>query len=149
MSRIGNRLLLATSALVLSSTGAWAGSFNIAGGDLKSALGAYAAQTGVPLMVSDDAIRGVHSTGARGDLSEEAALARILAGTGFVAEHHSGGTIAVVRDRSQSSAAPDNVPLQLAQAAPAQRAIETVTVTSSKLGGADVQSIPISITALS
>ncbi len=41
-------------------------------------------------------------------------------------------------------------PEQLAQAAPAAHgAVETVTVTSSKLGGADVQSIPISITALS
>jgi outer membrane receptor protein involved in Fe transport len=41
-------------------------------------------------------------------------------------------------------------PMQLAQAAPAPRAsVETVTVTSSKLGGADVQSIPIAITALS
>jgi outer membrane receptor protein involved in Fe transport len=32
---------------------------------------------------------------------------------------------------------------------PARAAVETVTVTSSKLGGADVQSIPIAITALS
>jgi outer membrane receptor protein involved in Fe transport len=39
--------------------------------------------------------------------------------------------------------------MQLAQAAPARAAVETVTVTSSKLGGADVQSIPIAITALS
>src|SRR6185437_7389813 len=39
--------------------------------------------------------------------------------------------------------------MQLAQATPRASAVETVTVTSSKLGGADVQSIPISITALS
>ncbi|HTO39516.1 MAG TPA: TonB-dependent receptor plug domain-containing protein, partial [Rhizomicrobium sp.] len=39
--------------------------------------------------------------------------------------------------------------MQLAQAAPARTAVETVTVTSSKLGGSDVQSIPIAITALS
>jgi outer membrane receptor protein involved in Fe transport len=39
--------------------------------------------------------------------------------------------------------------MQLAQAVPARAAVETVTVTSSKLGGADVQSIPIAITALS
>jgi outer membrane receptor protein involved in Fe transport len=39
--------------------------------------------------------------------------------------------------------------MQLAQATPARSAVETVTVTSSKLGGADVQSIPIAITALS
>jgi outer membrane receptor protein involved in Fe transport len=50
---------------------------------------------------------------------------------------------------SSSSAADDIAPMQLAQAAPARAAVETVTVTSSKLGGADVQSIPIAITALS
>jgi outer membrane receptor protein involved in Fe transport len=40
-------------------------------------------------------------------------------------------------------------PTQLAQATPPRTSVETVTVTSSKLGGADVQSIPIAITALS
>ncbi len=38
--------------------------------------------------------------------------------------------------------------MRLAQAAP-RTSVETVTVTSSKLGGADVQSIPIAITAFS
>ena len=143
--------LLAGSALAFIATTAHAGSFDIAGGDLKSALGAYAAQTGVPLMVSDEAIRGVRSHGVKGDLSDEVALTRILSGTGFIAERHSGGTIAVVRSRTQSSDAYDIrlEPMQLAQAAPQRAAVETVTVTSSKLGGADVQSIPIAITALS
>ncbi len=40
-------------------------------------------------------------------------------------------------------------PIQLAAAMAAPAALETVTVTSSKLGGADIQNIPISITALS
>ena len=52
---------------------------------------------------------------------------------GIVREVHSQGEIAA---------------MQLVQAAPA-KTIETVTVTSSKLGGADVQTIPIAITALS
>ena len=38
---------------------------------------------------------------------------------------------------------------KLAQSASPAKSIETVTVTSSKLGGADVQSVPIAITALS
>ncbi len=41
-------------------------------------------------------------------------------------------------------------PVQIAQAVPVSRGVvETVTVTSSKLGGAAIQNIPISITALS
>ncbi|HVZ19203.1 MAG TPA: TonB-dependent receptor, partial [Terriglobales bacterium] len=57
------------------------------------------------------------------------------------------GGIGIVPQQQQSSAA-DIPPLQLAQAAP-RATVETVTVTSSKLGGADVQSIPIAITAMS
>ncbi len=120
--------------------------FNIPGGDLKAVLDAYASQAGVPLIYSGAIVKGTYSKGATGDLSSDAALNRILAGTGF-GIHREADAIAIVRGQSSNAAAPDE-PLQLAQAAPA-KAIETVTVTSSKLGGADVQSIPISITALS
>ena len=136
----------ASALLAILCGSAHAESFNIAGGDLESALSAYTAQTGVELVVSDDAIRGIHTKGAKGDISPEDALSRILSGTGFVGQRHPGGTIAVVRERQSS----DEPTLTLAAAAePARGAVETVTVTSSKLGGADIQNIPISITALS
>jgi len=138
-------LLGAASALCLT-TFAHAESFNIPGGDLASALETYTAQSGVQLVVSHDLIKNVRTRGVTGSLSSNDALSRILTGTGLSA-HHEGGAVAIIRE--QSSAA-DVMPLQLAQAAPAPHtAVETVTVTSSKLGGADVQSIPISITALS
>jgi len=143
-------ILAGSTCLVLSSA-AFAGEFSIAGGDLKDALNAYSVQSGLPLLVSTDAVKGIRSTGIRGDFSNDAALNHLLSGTGFVAEHRAGGTIAVVRGHEQSSDAGNRLSdFQLAQAAPAPRAaVETVTVTSSKLGGADVQSIPIAITALS
>ena len=99
-------------------------------------------------MVSDQAIKGVRSSGAVGSLSNEDALSRILSGTGFIAEPHSGG-VAVVRAPGRQSSLVPAGSLQLAQTAPPRAAVETVTVTSSKLGGGDVQSIPIAITALS
>jgi len=143
-----NYLMYATAAAALMSSAAQAESFNISGGDLESALSAYSAQTGIELIVSDEAIRGIRTSGVKGELPPGEALSRILTGTGFIGEKHSGGTIAVVKGRS-SDASELVQPLQLAQAAPARAAVETVTVTSSKLGGADVQSIPIAITALS
>ena len=86
-----------------------------------------------------------------GDLSVDSALSRILSGTGFSAKRDSSGALAIVRDKQAAAydSGVDTQPLTLAQAAPARSAVETVTVTSSKLGGADVQSIPIAITALS
>ena len=143
-------ILVGSTYLVLSSA-AFAGEFSIADGDLKDALNAYSVQSGLPLLVSTDAVKGIRSPGLRGDFSNDAALSHLLSGTGFVAERRAGGTIAIIRGRAQSSELGGQISdMQLAQAAPPQRAVvETVTVTSSKLGGADVQSIPIAITALS
>ncbi len=140
---------LAASAFVLglSSSPAVAADFNIPGGDLKSALDAYTRTTGAALLYGEDSVRGVKTKGAQGNLSDSSALSRILSGTGFLMRKHDDGTITIAR---QSSASNDLPELVIAQAAPPPRAaVETVTVTSSKLGGADVQSIPISITALS
>ncbi|HVT25503.1 MAG TPA: TonB-dependent receptor [Rhizomicrobium sp.] len=141
--------LFGAHVCALLSTTALAGQFSIAGGDLKDALNAYSVQSGQPLLVSTDAVKGIRSLGVRGDLSNDAALSRVLSGTGFVAERQPGGAIAIVRSERQSTNTIELPPMQLAQAAPARAAVETVTVTSSKLGGADVQSIPIAITALS
>ncbi len=144
------RLALLAAGLLCSSAfmaTAVAETFNIPGGDLDTALDAYSAQSGVVVAISNDAIRGVHTNGVKGDLSAVAALARMLQGTGFVAKRDPSGVLGIVRDARSSSINIDPIQLVAAPAAPA--ALETVTVTSSKLGGGDVQSIPIAITALS
>ncbi len=137
-------------ALALAfTTAAWASGFNIPAGDLEGALDAYSAQTGVQLLYAEKIIKGVRSKGAKGDISSDDALSRILSGTGF-SVHRDSGVIAIVPDRASYYMPAELPTIQLAQTAPVSRAaVETVTVTSSKLGGADVQSIPISITALS
>jgi len=135
------------SAALLST--AWARNFTIPGGDLESALTAYSSQSGIGLVVSDDEVKGVRTKGATGDMSDDAALARILSGTGFVVHRHPSGKIGIARDEQSANTIQGDFTMQLAQAQPQRAAVETVTVTSSKLGGADVQSIPIAITALS
>jgi len=139
-------LLSATSLICLSNV-AQASNFDIPSGDMERALRAYMTQSGVQVFVPDEAIRGIRTNGVKGELSPDEALSRLLSGTGL-AVHHEGSAVGIVRaDRSQNL---EISSMQLAQAAPLPRAaVETVTVTSSKLGGADVQSIPISITALS
>ena len=138
---------LGATALAAVFTPAFAADFDIPGGDLKSALDTYAHQTGVALVYREDSIKGVRTKGVRGALSSDDALANILSGTGFRTQHQ-GGAVIVVRGSERSDAV-EIAPIQLAQAASTPHAaVETVTVTSSKLGGADVQSIPIAITAL-
>ena len=140
--------LMGAAAIVALADPVFAADFDIPGGDLKAALDTYAHQTGVALVYREDAVKGVRTKGARGDLTSGGALSSILAGTGFTTQHQ-GGALIVVRDAQRSEAV--EIPsLQVAQADLANRAaVETVTVTSSKLGGVDMQSIPISITALS
>jgi iron complex outermembrane receptor protein len=147
MSKYSKRFIVNGACVVLLAAAAHAENFNIPSGDLKAALDTYAKQTGVALVVSGDAIRGVRSRGAKGELSADDALMRILDGTGFAVHHNSASAITIVRDNRTD----DSLPIHIA-AMPAPSvsgaALETVTVTSSKIGG-DVQNIPISITALS
>jgi iron complex outermembrane receptor protein len=149
MRRRWHGLSIPIASIALSCV-AHAADFNIPRGDLASALNAYSAQSGVHLMVSVDAIKGVKTDGVKGELQPDAALLRILSGTGFSSLPQSAGGVAIVRSASEHSEnvrdRVDGIQLAAAQTAPAS--LETVTVTSSKIGG-DIQNIPISITALS
>ncbi len=122
--------------------------FDIPGGDLRTALDIYMRQANIALIYSSAAAQNVRTGGVKGDLAADDALIRILKGTGFGIRRDSSGMIAIVRDKSaENEQALINVaagPVPTASGA----ALETVTVTSSKIGG-DVQNIPISITALS
>jgi len=139
---------MASTALVACSmAAATAASFDVPSGDLNTALDAYIAQSGVQLLVPNASVRGIYTKGVQGSLSDGEALSRILKGTGFVAKPDSSGIVGIVHEAHSDTTI---TPITLAQALPPPRAaVETVTVTSSKLGGADVQSIPIAITALS
>ncbi|HVT23907.1 MAG TPA: TonB-dependent receptor, partial [Rhizomicrobium sp.] len=144
------RLMLASAALgALFSASASAESFNVPSGDLAQALDSYTKQSGVQLMISGDEVQGVRTKGVHGSYSADDALTRILSGTGFVIHRHPSGAVGIARETSANEMV-DEMPVQLAQAsAIAHSSVETVTVTSSKLGGADVQSVPIAISAFS
>jgi outer membrane receptor protein involved in Fe transport len=138
------------ATLLLFANAAQGETFNIPGGDLKSALDAYARQTGVNLIVAGAEVNGVQTKGAQGDFSTDGALSRLLSGTGFSMHRRTSGAIGIMRDQSSRVEPISETPIQLAQAsAIARPSVETVTVTSSKLGGADVQSVPIAISAFS
>jgi len=122
--------------------------FNIPSGDLDSALDAYTTQSGIAIIVSNAAVKGTRTGGVKGELAPTDALARLLRGTGFIQTKDSAGVIQIVRQTSEIEHRDDRAQIQLAAATAAPATLETVTVTSSKIGG-DIQNIPISITALS
>jgi iron complex outermembrane receptor protein len=145
-----NTLLLTASAFVLAAaTHAFAADFNISRGNLDTALNSFTQQSGVVLMVPNDAIRGVRTNGVKGQYSAEKALASILRGTGFTSNRDPSGIVAIV-PAAPVSRSEEPVTRIAEAAAPARAAasVETVVVTSSKIKG-DIQTVPIAITALS
>ncbi len=146
-NKLWKTALLGSAFTVFAIGQAMAADVNVRPGDLGAALDSFVDQTGMHVFYSAKDMKGIYTKGVQGDLPSDAALNKLLSDTGFVT-HRDGAVIEIVR--GHSSSANDVMPMQLAQATPVARsAVETVTVTSSKLGGADVQSIPISITALS
>src|SRR5262249_35716598 len=109
------KTLLCGCSLLLLSGLANARSFDIPGGSLEQALDAYTAQTGVDLVVPTSQLKGVRTNGVNGDLADEAALTRLLSGTGFVARRHPGGAIGISRD-TQSLNESSLPSIELAQA---------------------------------
>ncbi len=142
---------IASASLFALASAASAMEYNIPGGDLKSALDQYAAQTHVSLIVSGAAVKDVHTSGAKGELTADAALSRILTGTGFTSYRNAAGEIGIVRGEQHTQTAEQHPVLAMTgTAAPmhAASSVETIVVTSSKIKG-DIQTVPIAITALS
>jgi iron complex outermembrane recepter protein len=152
MNRIGyfKAVLAGGVSAVALSTGAWGADFDIPAGDLKAALKAYAVQSGVALIASDEAVRGTRSRGAKGELTAAIALSRILDGTGFAPYRTSSGAVVVARKAHETQAQQaEDAPMRVVAAASAEASgVESVVVTSSKIKG-DIQTVPIAITALS
>jgi len=141
---------LAAGASALALSAAHAAEFNIPSGDLATALDSYTKQSGVALLYPADAVRGTHTRGAKGELSADVALSRILTGTGFTIRRDPSGLVGIVKDapaKQHSELAPVTTE-RLASADHAAASVETVVVTSSKIKG-DIQTVPIAITALS
>ena len=66
-------------------------------------MDAYQAQSGVPIVVAAGAVKNIQSAGVKGDLSADRALAKILKGTGFVANPGLSGVVEIVREPKKTS----------------------------------------------
>jgi len=111
--------------------------FNIPSGSLKEALDAFGRQSGRPIIYQADQIRGARSAGARGDLSVDAALRAILAGTGFHAQEDASGAVAIVTTLGSESTEGETAASLgegNAGSAPADDKSADIVVTGTRLG---------------
>ena len=97
--------------------------FNIAGGELKTALEAYVLQSGVQLVYRSDDIQGLRSKGATGKLSVEGALDVLLDGTSLKVRREPGNAVVIFRSSASSAET---------QSAELSSRLDTVIVTAQK-----------------
>src|SRR5688500_1246765 len=87
----GGLLALAVSGVAAAQTRR----FDVPAGDLKRALDTYIRQSGSQLIYPSAGIRGKRTPGVHGTLSSEAALDRLLTGSGLIATRDPSGAVVV------------------------------------------------------
>lgn len=93
--------LAMNAAMAQSATSAQT-SFSVPGGPLAAALVAFGQQAGVQVSYLPNVASGLRSPGVSGTLSTEAALTRILAGTGLTFRLSGGGTVMIERNNASA-----------------------------------------------
>ncbi len=145
-------LALACSAALTAQAQAPASPFDVPAGDLAAALNALARQSDTQLVYRADQIKGHQTHGVQGAASLDDALARMLSGSGFRAQHDASGAILIVPAEAAAPAARP-APAQ-PQAEPAAEpeddpmSLETIQVTGSRIPRSQVEG-PAPITVIS
>lgn len=125
--------------------------FDVPAGDMKTALDAYARQSHTQIIYRVSDLSGVRSSGVRGELAPDVALARLLVGAQLELRRNASGVVAVVRKPSLSTVASLRQPVSLVTAprqevysAPAQAVaepevanVEEIVVTGSRIARRD------------
>lgn len=130
-------------------------SFSIAAGSLKSALDAWARQSGRQILYRIEDVRGRRSAGVRGTIASQAALRAILDGSGLVMRRDASGAIALSPRPGAQDVPPPvtgaTVPPVAAQSPEAQAdssGIGDIIVTARRSEERN-QRVPVAVTAYS
>ena len=139
MNRTLAAALAATTCIVAIATPAAAQTreYDIPAGTLKSALDAYVRQSGRQVVYRADQIRSARSPGVRGQLSADAALTKLLEGSGFTIRID-GHLIAIVRSGNapDRDAAPSTAG-EVWRGDAAAIEVSEIVVTGSRIRGSD------------
>jgi len=133
--------------------------FAIPAGSLQAALVEYASATGQQLLYSTELVAGRRTAALRGDYEADAALDRLLRGSGLVARRINATMLLIHRDdgtpdpttrgRERSDAAtgadpdPARSPLAIAQAAPGMAYPDEIVVTGTHIRGRNPGTPPV------
>jgi len=155
MKSFSSHAALAICMVAMASPAqAQADTFHISAGRLEAALKAYIKQSGRSVFYKVDELGNIKSRGVNGDMSADAAIKRILSGTGFKARIDVSGAIAIVADpaaRQQVAPASPTAEPETTSSSSDQGSTyigaNEIFVTARKKGESDL-SVPIAIKAL-
>ena len=126
-------------------------SFNIPAQDLSTALREFARQSSREILFSSEVAQGKKSKGVKGDLTADAALTKLLAGTGLVVAKSANGTTLVTTPDAKEASGKSGPPIAPSGATTVQAlssttsegqktaSLEEVLVTGSRLPSARLQ----------
>jgi len=112
--------------------------FDMPAQSLSASLREYARVSGQQIIFTDDLVAGHRAPALRGDYSADAALNSLLAGSDLIVERTPSGAI-MVRKKNEKQAAVD-------EGNDESSAVETVTVTGTRIAGTSPTSATITIT---
>lgn len=99
-------------------------SFDVGSGDLKTALDAYIVQGGVQLIYKVDDVKGLATGGAKGALSQQEALSRILESTPLLTRRGDDGALVIYTAAPVAAAAKPKIE--------EPQSLDSVTVTATR-----------------
>ncbi len=121
---------------------------DIPASDLVTALDTLAKQSGAQFIYRADQLKGLRTNGARGSMTSEAALSRLLQGTGYVTHADQSGAVVIVKADVPAQQAPPARPAP-APPTPASSATDreqsqatelaTIQVTGSRIPRAQIE----------
>lgn len=124
---------------------------DIPASDLVTALDKLAKQSGAQFIYRADQLRGVRTRGVRGNLPSDAALDRLLQGTGYTTHRDASGAVVIVKAVTRTQAAPRQAAppaddADMEPEPPEATELEAVQVTGSRIPRAQIEGpAPITI----
>ncbi|MBM0104857.1 TonB-dependent receptor [Steroidobacter sp. S1-65] len=116
-------------------------------GDLAATLESFAKQTGMELIFSADQLEGLRTQGAKGALTPEQAISKLIEGTSLTMRIDPSGAILIAKPQSPAAVAPAADPRQTASDAHPGSSLEEIIVTAQKRAE-NIQDVPLAVTAV-
>jgi iron complex outermembrane recepter protein len=116
-------------------------------GDLAATLESFAKQTGMELIFSADQLQGLHTQGAKGPLTPEQAVSKLIEGTSLTVRIDPSGAILISKQPSATVAPAAADPTQTTSDTRPESSLEEIIVTAQKRAE-NIQDVPLAVTAV-